>query len=38
MTKSEALQLLNSLENNEKKLPLKLIYGNIQSRDPEKFW
>ncbi|MDR1303295.1 MAG: tetratricopeptide repeat protein, partial [Puniceicoccales bacterium] len=38
MTKGEALQLLNSLENNEKKLPSKLIYGNIKSRDPEKFW
>ncbi|MDR1590759.1 MAG: hypothetical protein LBR92_02055 [Puniceicoccales bacterium] len=38
MSQGDALQLLDSLENEEKKLPLKMIYGNIRNRNPEKFW
>jgi Ca-activated chloride channel family protein len=38
MTAGDAIQLLDSLESEEKKLPLKMIYGNIRNRSPEKFW
>jgi Ca-activated chloride channel family protein len=38
MTTDDALQFLDSLENEEKNLPLKMIYGNIRDRNPEKFW
>jgi Ca-activated chloride channel family protein len=38
MSSGDALQLLDSLENEEKKLPLKMIYGNIRNRNPERFW
>ncbi|MDR1366860.1 MAG: VWA domain-containing protein [Puniceicoccales bacterium] len=38
MTRAEALQLLNSLENNEKKLPSKRLPANIHPGNPEKFW
>ncbi|MDR0418456.1 MAG: VWA domain-containing protein [Puniceicoccales bacterium] len=38
MTRAEALQLLNSLENNEKKLPFKRLPVSIRPGNPEKFW
>jgi hypothetical protein len=38
MTKKEAFQLLDSLENDEKTLPLKIIHGPIDNRNLEKFW
>ncbi|MDR2812661.1 MAG: VWA domain-containing protein [Puniceicoccales bacterium] len=38
MSTSDALQILDALENEEKKLLLEKTYGNIRNRNPEKFW